>query len=222
MSRAETTDRLADAIDAWLPQTQCTQCGYPRCLDYARAVADGAADINQCPPGGGPTIEGIAGLLGRAPIPLNTAFGEHKPRTVVRIDEPRCIGCTLCIQACPVDAIVGASKQMHTVIESECTGCELCLPACPVDCIDVLPAAMPHETGSLPWPEYSPEQTQAARRRTRARIDRLNRRERERRLGKLHREARSDPGRRRMKEDIAAAVSRVRARRQHGQHTNHE
>lgn len=212
MSKPETRDELIEAIDAWLPQTQCTQCGYPRCLDYARAVADGDADINQCPPGGDVSIRGIAALLERGPKPLNTDFGEHKPRTVVRIDEPRCIGCTLCIQACPVDAIVGASKQMHTVIESECTGCELCLPPCPVDCIDVLPASSPEQSDDSPWPEYSRAQTERARQRTRARVDRLSRRERQRRLDRMHRQARS--GRGRMKEDIAAAVSRVRARRQ--------
>lgn len=222
MSKSDSRDELVKAIDAWLPQTQCTQCGYPRCLDYARAVADGAADINQCPPGGDATIRGIAALLEQEPAPLNTDYGEHKPRTVVRIDEPRCIGCTLCIQACPVDAIVGAAKQMHTVIEPECTGCELCLPACPVDCIDVLPASLPGQAGDGPWSEYSLEETERARRRTRARLERLGRRERQLQLDRMHRKARSSPGRGRIKEDIAAAVSRVRARRRQSHPTRHE
>jgi len=200
-------------IDAWLPQTQCTQCGYPRCLDYARALAAGEADINRCPPGGEATINGLAVLLGREPVPLDPACGEHRPRTVVRIDEPRCIGCTLCIEACPVDAIVGAAKQMHTVIESECTGCELCLPACPVDCIDVLPAAPPPAGDDSPWPEYPLYQVERARRRTRARLERLERRRRDQRLNALHRSARTGRGRNRMQQDIAAALERARAKR---------
>ncbi len=222
MTKPHTRDLLIEAVDAWLPQTQCTQCGYPRCLDYARAVVDGDADINQCPPGGDVTIRGLAALLGRIPRPLNTDYGEHKPRTVVRIDEPRCIGCTLCIQACPVDAIVGASKRMHTVIESECTGCELCLPPCPVDCIDVLPAAPPADAGDSPWPEYTLAETQRARRRTRARLERLAHRERRRRLERMHGRARSRAGQGRMQQEISAAVSRVRARRRQNQRTGHE
>ena len=218
MNNPEHNPRLVEQIDAWLPQTQCTQCGYPCCLDYARAVAAGEADIDQCPPGGEATIGGLAGLLGRAPKPLNTAFGIHRSRTLVRIDEPRCIGCTLCIQACPVDAIAGATKLMHTVIESECTGCELCLPACPVDCIDVLPAPAAAEDDG-PWSEYSLEETGRARRRARARVERLARRQQEQRLEVLHRKAR---GRSRIKKEIAAAVSRVRAHRRRAQHADHE
>jgi electron transport complex protein RnfB len=132
---------LVQRIDALLPQTQCTRCGYPACLDYARAIADGAADINQCPPGGAAGIEALAGLLGRAPKALNPANGVEKPAEVALIDEEVCIGCTKCIQACPVDAIVGASKLMHTVIGDECDGCELCIAPCPVDCITMVPAA---------------------------------------------------------------------------------
>ncbi|MGY6552945.1 MAG: electron transport complex subunit RsxB [Wenzhouxiangella sp.] len=130
---------LTEQINAVLPQTQCAQCGYPGCRPYAQAIADGEADINQCPPGGDDGVRALAELLGVEPKPLDTAHGEHKPPIVALIDEERCIGCTLCIQACPVDAIIGAPRLMHTVIEAECTGCELCLPPCPVDCIDLIP-----------------------------------------------------------------------------------
>jgi len=131
----------ARRIDALLPQTQCTRCGYPSCLDYAQAIAAGAAPINQCPPGGAAGIEALARLLGRAALPLNPANGVERPRTLALIDEEVCIGCTKCIQACPVDAILGASKVMHTVLVEECTGCELCIEPCPVDCIAMVPAA---------------------------------------------------------------------------------
>ncbi len=132
---------LARRIDALLPQTQCTKCGYDGCRPYAEAIASGAADINQCPPGGDEGVARLARLLGRAPLPLNPVNGAYRPPQVAVIDEAACIGCTKCIQACPVDAIVGASKRMHTVIASWCTGCELCLPPCPVDCIALLPVA---------------------------------------------------------------------------------
>ncbi len=129
---------LADAIDAVLPQTQCTQCGYPACRPYAEAIARGEAQINQCPPGGAAGIRKLASLLGRAPIPLNPAHGIEQARKAALIDEARCIGCKLCLDACPVDAIVGAAKCMHTVLTEFCTGCALCLPPCPVDCIDMV------------------------------------------------------------------------------------
>ena len=129
------TDDLVRRIDALLPQTQCTRCGFDGCRPYAAAIAGGRADIDQCPPGGDPGVAKLAALLGRAAKPLNPEFGEHTPPRVAVIDEDTCIGCTKCIQACPVDAIVGASKLMHTVIASWCTGCELCIPPCPVDCI---------------------------------------------------------------------------------------
>jgi len=132
------SDPVVDQIDAVLPQTQCGQCGYPGCRPYAEAIARDEADINQCPPGGEAGIRALADLLGREPKPLNPDNGEEQPRRVAVIDETACIGCTLCIQACPVDAIVGASKQMHTVIAAECTGCDLCLPPCPVDCIQMV------------------------------------------------------------------------------------
>ena len=126
---------LAVRINALLPQTQCTRCGYPACLAYAEAIAVGEADINQCPPGGARGIEELAALLGREAKPLNPANGVEKPAEIAVIDEDACIGCTKCIQVCPVDAIVGANKLMHTVLRAECNGCELCIPACPVDCI---------------------------------------------------------------------------------------
>lgn len=148
-------DPMVEKIDALLPQTQCGQCGYPGCRPYAEAIAKGEADINLCPPGGEATVQNLAGLLGVEPKPLEA---EAKPRMVAMIDEQTCIGCTLCIQACPVDAILGAAKQMHTVIESECTGCELCVAPCPVDCIHMVE---PQETiDSWRWPEPERERRQ--------------------------------------------------------------
>ncbi len=129
-------DPLVDKIEAILPQTQCGQCGYPGCKPYAEAIAKDECDINRCPPGGAEGVQRLADLLGREVKPLDA---EEKPRALAVIDEATCIGCTLCIQACPVDAIVGAAKQMHTVIASQCTGCELCLPPCPVECIRMRP-----------------------------------------------------------------------------------
>ena len=132
------SDPVVDRIEAILPQTQCGQCNYPGCRPYAEAIAGGHADINQCPPGGETGIMALADLLGVETKALNPENGETKPRAAAVIDELACIGCTLCIQACPVDAILGASKYMHSVIEPECTGCELCLPPCPVDCIEMV------------------------------------------------------------------------------------
>jgi electron transport complex protein RnfB len=131
-------DPVVDQIDALLPQTQCAQCGFPGCRPYAQAIADGEADINQCPPGGDAGVKALAELLGREAKPLNPDNGVEQAPTVAVIDEAACIGCTLCIQACPVDAIVGAPKLMHTVIAAQCTGCDLCLPPCPVDCIEMV------------------------------------------------------------------------------------
>lgn len=141
---------LAQDILAALPQTQCTRCGYPDCAAYAQAVANSEADINQCPPGGQEGVARLAVLTGQTAKPLNPVHGVEGPRSTVFIDEDWCIGCTLCIKACPVDAIVGANKLMHTVIEAHCTGCELCLPVCPVDCIRVENASGT-ETGWAAW-----------------------------------------------------------------------
>ena len=143
---------IADQITAVLPQTPCGQCGYPGCRPYAEAIANGA-DINKCPPGGEAGIQALADLLDVEPMPLDEEHGEEKTTVAVAfIREAECIGCTKCIQACPVDAILGAAKQMHTVIISECTGCDLCVEPCPVDCIDMI-----HEEASLPhWPWHLP------------------------------------------------------------------
>lgn len=126
-------------IDALLPQTQCTRCGYPGCKPYAEAIASGGAEINQCPPGGSATIAELAALLHREVLPLNPANGVEGPTLVAQIDESVCIGCAKCLPPCPVDAIVGARKQMHTVVAALCTGCELCVAPCPVDCIKMVP-----------------------------------------------------------------------------------
>ena len=149
---------LFDRINSALPQTQCTRCGYPDCAAYAQAIASGKAAINQCPPGGAEGIRRLSDITGLAAQPMNPLNGLEGPRAVAVIDEAWCIGCTLCITACPVDAIVGSNKLMHTVIESVCTGCELCLPACPVDCID-----LENVTGALTgWSAWSVPQAQAA------------------------------------------------------------
>ena len=160
---------LADRIDAALPQTQCTRCGYPDCRAYAQAVASGQAAINRCPPGGEAGIARLAALTGRPALPLDAACGAEAPRLLAVIIEADCIGCTLCIKACPVDCILGAPKRMHTVIDDQCTGCELCVPACPVDCIAMVPIhalinapiTAPH-TG---WATWTAEQAGAARQR---------------------------------------------------------
>jgi electron transport complex protein RnfB len=143
-------DALVDRIDATLPQTQCTRCGYPACRPYAEAVARGEAAINRCPPGGAEGVRALARLTGRPVLPLDPECGTETPPQVAIIDEEVCIGCTKCIQACPVDAIVGASKLMHTVIADLCTGCELCIPPCPVDCIAMIPTGVTPERLSRP------------------------------------------------------------------------
>lgn len=146
---------LAEKIDAILPQTQCGQCGFVGCRPYAEAMAKGEADINRCPPGGEAVIKSLAELLGVEAKPLDAEAGEASDVPLVAvIDENTCIGCTLCIQACPVDAIVGAAKHMHTIIESECTGCKLCLPPCPVDCIAIVPLKVEPSNWKWPYPHY--------------------------------------------------------------------
>jgi electron transport complex protein RnfB len=147
---------LAQKIDAILPQTQCGQCGFVGCHPYAEAMAKGEADINRCPPGGEAVIKALAELLGVEAKPLDADSGEHTDMPLVAIiDENTCIGCTLCIQACPVDAIVGSAKHMHTIIASECTGCKLCLPPCPVDCIAMVPINVEPTNWKWPYPVFN-------------------------------------------------------------------
>lgn len=159
-----------ERIEALLPQTQCTRCGYPGCAPYAEALARGEADINRCPPGGSATLRALADLLGREPKPLDPACGIESPPRIAWIDESRCIGCARCLAPCPVDAIVGAPKYLHTVLSDRCTGCELCLPPCPVDCIELRPGPAP-----------AADQPARNRSRYRAHLERLERRGLERR-----------------------------------------
>ena len=162
---------LVEQLNNALPQTQCTRCGYPDCQRYAEAIAQGEADINQCPPGGTEGVERLALLTGKPIIPLNPDNGLEGPRTIAIIDEAWCIGCTLCIAVCPTDAIVGANKRMHTVVEDYCTGCELCIPACPVDCISLEPIDV-NLSGWASWPQTLAD---LARQRYEARTTRLKR-----------------------------------------------
>jgi electron transport complex protein RnfB len=161
---------LADRIEDVLPQTQCTKCGFDGCRPYAEAIAAGTAEINQCPPGGAEGITRLSSVTGRKVIPLNPVNGLERPRAVAYIDESLCIGCTLCIQACPVDAIVGAGKLMHTVVPSLCTGCDLCVSPCPVDCIVMYPV-----TETTGWAAWTQADADAARERHDFRALRLKR-----------------------------------------------
>lgn len=215
---------LADSIDAVLPQTQCGQCGYPACRPYAEAIAEGKADINQCPPGGAAGVRDLARLLGVEPKPLDPKYGREKPeKTVAVIDEKLCIGCTLCIKACPVDAILGAAKLMHTVIAQECTGCDLCMAPCPVDCIAMIPVASGLISDDVSARERDREKAHLARRRYRFRQRRLalERTERAERLrGKRQTlqqtkrpEKDIDAEKAAIRAAILAAVQRVRAKR---------
>ena len=170
---------LAERLDAALPQTQCTRCGYPDCRAYAHAMAAGEAAINRCPPGGAEGVQRLASITGLPVLPLDPERGTEGPRALAVIDEAWCIGCTLCIKACPVDCIVGAPKLMHTVIDALCTGCELCVPVCPVDCIAMLPVT-PGRSGWQAWHE-----TQADEARGRYAFHQL----------RLHRDQRENDGR---------------------------
>jgi len=170
-------ESLIERIDALLPQTQCRRCGYPDCHSYAVALAAGAAEINQCPPGGQAGVARLAALFGRPALPLNPAHGAEGPMTLAVIDEQWCIGCTLCLKVCPTDAIVGTHKRMHTVIEPYCTGCDLCLPVCPVDCIQMVPVAASNggQSAATGWAAWSPAQAGQARQRYTQRQQRLER-----------------------------------------------
>lgn len=162
-----TTRLLAESLNALLPQTQCTKCGYDGCLPYAQAMAQGQADINRCPPGGDTGVAKLAALLNKPIREIDPDCGQHEPLQVAVIEEEHCIGCTLCIQACPVDAIIGANKKMHTVLSDWCTGCDLCVAPCPVDCIVMMPVQ--------PTTAWTDEQAQIARVRFEARELRLQR-----------------------------------------------
>lgn len=213
---------LARRIDEALPQTQCQRCGYPDCAGYAQAVAEGSAAINQCPPGGSEGIARLAALTGRPALPLNTTHGIEGPVTVAVIDEDWCIGCTLCIKVCPTDAIVGANKRMHTVIEPYCTGCELCIPVCPVDCIS-LDNVSGERTG---WAGWSPAQATMGKARYEARQQRLARERTEHEERLIHKaeakladvaaaSALTEPAALEQKRAvIEAALARARAKRQ--------
>ncbi len=195
---------LADRIDAVLPQTQCEQCGYHGCRPYAEAIARGEADINRCPPGGAAGIEKLAALLQRPLLPLDPAHGVERPRLLARIVEADCIGCTKCIQACPVDAIVGASKLMHTVLADDCTGCELCVPACPVDCIVLEP---------MPPAQIDAAHADAARMHFQRREARLQRQRAEREAELAARKAAVDTAAGPVN-PVLAALARARAKQQ--------
>jgi electron transport complex protein RnfB len=193
---------LAQRIDAVLPQTQCTRCGYSGCKPYADAVAIGIAEINRCPPGGEDVIVALAALTGRVHKPLDPDCGEQGPLLLAVIDEAACIGCTLCIQACPVDAIIGAQKRMHAILPSLCSGCELCVAPCPVDCIALAPAPR----------AWSAADADAARVRHRARNARVDKRER---IANRKKDALAQVAteRERRQAAVAAALARARARR---------
>ncbi len=194
---------LAARIDAELPQTQCARCGYRGCKPYADAVADGSAKINRCPPGGSQTIVALAAITGAPVEPLDPTCGETKPLEFALIDEAACIGCTLCIAACPVDAIIGAAKRMHTVLSSECTGCELCVAPCPVDCITMEPVSRAWQRGDA----------DLARSRFATRNERLARGERISARKRAAIASNGDDARVERQTRVAAAFERARARR---------
>jgi electron transport complex protein RnfB len=201
----EAVTTLVERIDALLPQTQCRRCGFEGCRPYACAIAQGGAAINQCPPGGDDTVAALSQLLGIPVLPLDPTRGVPGPPVIARIDEAACIGCTLCIAACPVDAIIGAAKLMHTVLADRCTGCELCLPPCPVDCIALLPAGRS-------WTRTDAE-------RARARFGERGRRLERKAAGRnacattADSTSHEDAARARRKAAVDAALERARARR---------
>jgi Na+-translocating ferredoxin:NAD+ oxidoreductase subunit B len=203
ISALDRLDSLKRALNDALPQTQCTRCGYPDCEAYAEAIAKDAAPINRCPPGGAQGIERLAAISGLPFTPLDPVNGVEAPRLLAVIDEAWCIGCTLCLKACPTDAILGGSKAMHTVIDAECTGCELCLPACPVDCISLVPVTG-ERTG---WNAWSVPQAQVARERYEWHVERLQR--------DTDAQAQPEPAPVRGKRSVIdAAMARARAARQ--------
>lgn len=213
---------LVERLHNALPQTQCTRCGYPDCASYAQAIAADQAPINQCPPGGAEGVKRLAAITGLAEQPLNPVNGTEGPRSVAWIDEAWCIGCTLCIKACPVDCIVGGNKRMHTVIESQCTGCELCVPVCPVDCI-VLENVTGTRTG---WDAWSTHEATSARERYESTTDRRKRaaeahtavleKKAEEKLARLPELTKGASGGEleRKRSVIEAALARARAKRQ--------
>lgn len=214
MHASPPAQNLLAAIDQLLPQTQCTQCNYPGCLAYARAIAGGEAEINQCPPGGEVSIQRLAQLLARPAVPLNPENGAQQPLQCAFIHEPDCIGCKLCIAACPVDCIIGATKLMHTVIANDCSGCELCVPVCPTDCITMrAPARHASDDNSDPpnpsmWSQFSQQQVEKSRARAQQKRRRVNAQQRARARHTSHRRRAC------LQQEIRAAVQRKQAQQQ--------
>ncbi len=204
MQTISTTPISVEVVDQWLPQTQCTQCGYPSCIDYATAITTAGAPINRCPPGGDLTIQGLASLLDLKPAPLDPECGTYRDPEVAIISEKDCIGCTLCIQACPVDAIVGSAKLMHTVIANQCTGCHLCVDPCPVDCIKMNPVDAIVDGGTTRWPMRSYENVMNGRK---------NFQKKQKRTLEKAEASKLPQDRERLREEIATIVTRQKALR---------